>query len=287
MARFILPTPGTRTQGFGGNAAYYAQYGQKGHNGFDIGNKSGTPARAAGDGTVYFEGWGKNNGWLGIPAGISVLIDHGDVYSGYAHMSSTIVSKGQTVKQGQIIGYMGATGAATGPHTHFEFLPKPVNTGNGYYGRVNPDIYLNQSSGGNSDMTPNFIKRTYYMVANATPSQAEVDFHMAKSNPESFINGFGDSPLWKRLEAQRNSLIAERDNLQNKLSAEQVKYVALVTDLESINAQLNVANQKIAELDAEIVILKKEPRTGQTVYLDDYSLGSLLSAAFAKLFKIK
>ena len=39
-------------------------------------------------------------------------------------------------------------------------------------------------------MSPAFIRRTYYMVANANPSQAEVDFHMAKSNPESFINGF-------------------------------------------------------------------------------------------------
>lgn len=63
-------------------------------------------------------------------------------------------------------------------------------------------------------MSPNFIKRTYYMVNNQTPSQQEVDFHMAKSNPESFINGFGDNPLWKVRTQERDQARTERDNLK-------------------------------------------------------------------------
>jgi hypothetical protein len=63
-------------------------------------------------------------------------------------------------------------------------------------------------------MSPNFIKRTYYMVNDQVATQAEVDFHMAKSNPESFINGFGDNPLWKVRTAERDQARKERDNLQ-------------------------------------------------------------------------
>ncbi|MDD5887003.1 MAG: peptidoglycan DD-metalloendopeptidase family protein [Oscillospiraceae bacterium] len=56
-----------------------------------------------------------------------VVIDHGNgLLSYYGHMSHTVVAQGQTVRQGQIIGYMGATGYATGPHLHFEIR---VNNG--------------------------------------------------------------------------------------------------------------------------------------------------------------
>ena len=120
------------TQGFGVNAAYYKQFGQNGHNGIDYGAPTGTPIFAAQSGTVHFEGWGANNGWLGGVAGIAVLIDHGDFYTGYAHLNSTLISRGQKVTKGQLIGYVGATGTATGPHLHFEVLPKPVNINNGF-----------------------------------------------------------------------------------------------------------------------------------------------------------
>ena len=130
------------TQSFGGNAKFYARYGQKGHNGIDLGVKSGTPVYAADEGTVKFEGWGKNNSWMGVPAGICVLINHGGSYAGYAHLSRSVVNKGQRVKKGTLIGYSGATGAATGPHLHFEMLPLKPNFKNGYAGRINPMPYI-------------------------------------------------------------------------------------------------------------------------------------------------
>ena len=86
---------------------------QRFHNGVDLANVSGTPIYAARAGTVtvstYESGYGNY-----------CVINHGDGFSSlYAHMTNDVVSVGQTVAQGQLIGYMGSTGASTGPHLHF------------------------------------------------------------------------------------------------------------------------------------------------------------------------
>lgn len=125
------------SQGFGGNADYYRQFGQSGHNGIDLAVPHGTPVYAPDDATVEFEGWGQNHSWMGVPAGITVLMNCGGSYAAVAHLQSTTVNKGQGVKKGQLIGYAGATGAATGSHVHFEMLPLKPNFNNGYAGRIN------------------------------------------------------------------------------------------------------------------------------------------------------
>ncbi|MFB9237368.1 M23 family metallopeptidase [Plantactinospora siamensis] len=85
------------------------------HAGIDLAEPEGTPIHAAGAGIVVnagadFSGYGN-----------SVVIDHGNGYlTHYAHQSRVAVSVGQKVKAGQVIGYEGATGDATGPHLHFE-----------------------------------------------------------------------------------------------------------------------------------------------------------------------
>ena len=85
------------------------------HAGIDLAMPAGTPIRAAGAGTVV------EAGWVFDGYGISVVIDHGNGYlTHYAHQSETVVSVGQRVTAGQVIGYEGATGDATGPHLHFE-----------------------------------------------------------------------------------------------------------------------------------------------------------------------
>jgi murein DD-endopeptidase MepM/ murein hydrolase activator NlpD len=109
-----------------------------GHNGIDYAVGSGTPVYAADAGTVTFEGWGQNNSWMTGMAGICVLLRHGDKYTGYAHLSRTVINGGQQVSKGQLIGYSGATGDATGPHLHFEVLPLSPDFGNGYAGRIDP-----------------------------------------------------------------------------------------------------------------------------------------------------
>lgn len=138
MAKYLKPVTHKVTNPFGADPAYYKQLGQNGHNGTDYASPVGTPVKASADGTVEFEGWGQNHYLMGQVAGICAIIKHKDVKTGYAHMSRTIVNKGQKVKQGQVIGYTGATGMATGPHLHFEFIAKKPNINNGYYGRLNP-----------------------------------------------------------------------------------------------------------------------------------------------------
>lgn len=123
---------------FGNSPWFYEQFGQRGHNGIDLAASVGTPVYAADSGTIAFEGWGQNHSWMGSIAGISVIIGHAWGYTGYAHLSSTVVNAGQWVERGQLIGYSGATGVGTGPHLHFEAFPLYPAFGNGYAGRINP-----------------------------------------------------------------------------------------------------------------------------------------------------
>ncbi|MDP1697561.1 MAG: peptidoglycan DD-metalloendopeptidase family protein [Xanthomonadaceae bacterium] len=86
------------------------------HQGVDYAARTGTPIRAAGDGRVAFAGW--KGGY-----GRAVILDHGRGYTTlYGHMSRFgKYHTGQRVVQGSVIGYVGASGLATGPHLHYEF----------------------------------------------------------------------------------------------------------------------------------------------------------------------
>lgn len=87
------------------------------HKGIDYAAPRGTPIKAAGDGKVSFAG---NKGGYGRV----VIIQHGQSYSTlYAHLNNYAkgVRSGKRVKQGQVIGYVGSSGLATGPHLHYEF----------------------------------------------------------------------------------------------------------------------------------------------------------------------
>ncbi|MCB1744589.1 MAG: peptidoglycan DD-metalloendopeptidase family protein, partial [Gammaproteobacteria bacterium] len=87
------------------------------HKGVDYAAPSGTPIRAAGDGVVQFAG--RKRGY-----GTTIVLQHGSKYTTlYAHMSKLAggMREGKRVKQGKIIGYVGSTGLATGPHLHYEF----------------------------------------------------------------------------------------------------------------------------------------------------------------------
>jgi murein DD-endopeptidase MepM/ murein hydrolase activator NlpD len=90
------------------------------HKGIDYAAPTGTPIWAAGDGRVEFAG--RKGGY-----GNAVIINHGrGVTTLYAHMSRFAKStrSGRTVKQGQVVGYVGSTGASTGPHLHYEYRVK-------------------------------------------------------------------------------------------------------------------------------------------------------------------
>jgi murein DD-endopeptidase MepM/ murein hydrolase activator NlpD len=95
------------------------------HHGIDYAAATGTPVRAVGDGVIARAGWG--NGYGNV-----VDIRHQRGYSSrYAHLNGFArgLRAGSRVRQGDIIGYVGATGMATGPHLHYEFHEngRPVN----------------------------------------------------------------------------------------------------------------------------------------------------------------
>ena len=87
------------------------------HKGVDFAAPTGTPIRASADGKITYQGWKGGYGKV-------VMLQHDGVYSTvYGHMSrfESSLREGARVKQGQVIGYVGATGYATGPHLHYEF----------------------------------------------------------------------------------------------------------------------------------------------------------------------
>jgi murein DD-endopeptidase MepM/ murein hydrolase activator NlpD len=86
------------------------------HKGIDYAAPTGTRVRATSDGIVKFAG--KQNGYGNV-----VVLEHQGKYSTlYGHLSRLATRSGQRVEQGEIIGYVGMTGLATGPHLHYEFL---------------------------------------------------------------------------------------------------------------------------------------------------------------------
>ena len=96
----------------------------KAHTGVDYAAPTGTPVRATGDGTISFRG---NNGGYGK----LIEIKHSEDYSTrYAHLSryKKALEVGDKVFQGEIIGYVGRTGRATGPHLHYEFRVNGMHT---------------------------------------------------------------------------------------------------------------------------------------------------------------
>jgi murein DD-endopeptidase MepM/ murein hydrolase activator NlpD len=93
----------------------------KAHRGVDYAAPRGTPVYAAGDGKVIETGYSKANGNY-------VFIQHGQTYTTkYLHLNRKKVRRNQTVRQRQLIGTVGSTGYATGPHLHYEFLVNGVH----------------------------------------------------------------------------------------------------------------------------------------------------------------
>lgn len=111
---FMEPIKGGRINGYFGYQRIFNGIPKNPHNGTDIAATEGTEVHAAGSGRVILSG--KDYFYTGN----MVIIDHGaGLQTIYAHLQKSIVAVGDMVKKGDIIGYVGKTGRATGPHLHW------------------------------------------------------------------------------------------------------------------------------------------------------------------------
>ena len=117
-----MPVSGRVTSSFGQRFHPILGYTRM-HEGVDLRAAAGTAIVAAADGRVVAVGW--RGGY-----GRQVAILHGgEIETTYSHMSAIAAHAGELVRRGQLIGYVGASGLATGPHLHFEVIKngRPVN----------------------------------------------------------------------------------------------------------------------------------------------------------------
>lgn len=108
------------SSGFNPNRLHPIFKTRRPHRGIDYAAPTGTPVYAAGDGRVVTASYSSSNGNF-------VVLQHGAYQTKYLHLSKRFVKAGQRVSQHQLIGAVGSTGYATGPHLHYEFLVNGVH----------------------------------------------------------------------------------------------------------------------------------------------------------------
>lgn len=111
----IWPVKGYLTSGFGWRRSPFSG-ATKMHTGLDVSNRVGTPVSAPARGAVTFSG-------MDGAYGICIVIDHSNgIVTRYAHLSKSLVSIGDYVQRGDVVGALGNTGRSTGPHLHYEVI---------------------------------------------------------------------------------------------------------------------------------------------------------------------
>lgn len=118
---FVTPVEGEITSPFGARRSYNGGPPRSYHEGVDFRGKEGTPVVAANTGRVALAE-------ALTVRGKALILDHGlGVHTGYYHLSEILVQEGQRVAEGDLIGRVGGTGLATGPHLHWELRVRGVN----------------------------------------------------------------------------------------------------------------------------------------------------------------
>jgi len=123
------PLDGASTTSGFGMRTHPVLGGRRGHKGIDLAMPTGTPIYATADGVISKAEWFSSYG-------LYISIEHGGkIQTRYGHLSRLNVASGQSVKKGDLIGYVGSTGRSTGPHLHYEVRIAGV--------AVNPVPYMN------------------------------------------------------------------------------------------------------------------------------------------------
>jgi murein DD-endopeptidase MepM/ murein hydrolase activator NlpD len=165
MRKSFLTTPVDFVRissGFDGHRKHPILNRIRAHRGVDYAARTGTPVKSAGDGEVTFRG--RKGGY-----GQVIIVKHGEHYETlYAHLSEfkNNLKNGDLVKQGEVIGYVGQTGLATGPHLHYEFLVDGIHQ--------NPEkLNLAQSAPLDSYLLDDFKVQAMPLIAELNKTKAK------------------------------------------------------------------------------------------------------------------
>ncbi|WGS43778.1 M23 family metallopeptidase [Burkholderia sp. JSH-S8] len=186
-AAFTMPVKWTRISSFFGERVHPLSQAMAFHTGVDLAAPSGTRVDAAADGTVSFVGTDPGG------YGKYVIVDHADGYSTYyAHLSAFAhgLKVGEPVRQGERLGSVGMTGAATGPHLHFEVrvADQPVD----------PLVTLASAQTALSDMQLTAFRQ----------EAVQWRFRLASISTAPFAFAQTDGPLWGDFASDKSTLRA-------------------------------------------------------------------------------
>ncbi|MCR4329548.1 MAG: M23 family metallopeptidase [Candidatus Roizmanbacteria bacterium] len=234
-----------QTQGFGGNPDTYAQFGLKGHNGLDYELPNNTEVIAPHNGKVIeaaFDSTGYGN-YIKIESDIEGSV--------VAHLLKQVVSVGQEVKEGQLIGYSDNTGFSTGPHLHWGYYRIPRNRQNGYLGFIDQTPFIDSVE----PAPPTTDRRDYWFDRMDSVTFMKPHEEITDSEVEKFVTEYPSqllrSGLWDQV-----CKLAGIEGDTNVVTEQEL--FDKIQDLKLCNeVELREANEKIAEKIAEIARLRQ------------------------------
>lgn len=271
MRRPLNP-PISVSQPFASTAFDYSPYGLKGHHGVDYVAGVGTPIYAPENGTILQSANGVTDPKSGRFAAGETIIMSGSYEHWLMHLSRRLVSAGQSVTEGQLIGYTGNTGVSTGPHLHWGVRPLTPNLNNGYRGFIDPSIVLNTPQGGSMSTTDLGIARilAYGILGrNQSPNNAlagQCDDDLNKHHVGKETNGkiweFYNSPEGKTWREQRlPGLVTENATLKSNIAVVIADRDGLIKKLDSANQTINTQADALTKLTNENNQLKETVKT--------------------------
>lgn len=174
----------------------YAKFGMIGHNGIDYGLPCGTPVVAPISGNIsyFWDPGGYGNAVFIRGEGVEVVL---------AHLSS-VSRKSGNVSEGEQIGISGTTGNSTGCHLHFGVRPYPgYNSGNGFYGYVDPQPYLSKGADNMPTLANREIVNAIYLTILGRPASDDDAKNWVGIPVDRVINEIANSP-------ERGSFVRDR-----------------------------------------------------------------------------
>lgn len=259
-------------QPFGAKEFDYSPYGLVGHHGQDYPSPVGQPIYAPESGTILQSANGVTDPKSGRFAAGETIVMSGKYEHWLMHLSKREVKAGDTVKEGQLIGYSGNTGLSTGPHLHWGTRPLNPNMNNGYRGFIDPSIVLNgTSSAGGDEVIPD--QDNYYWRYN----KAMQNIRGRQMTREEFRKNFVGQTHLRMLEAMlddpeadkatdfqqwaltnRASITKQVTDQANQIKDLQTQTTNLTTQIKSLTETVASKGQEIIDLKAKLAIQSED-----------------------------